>query len=109
MQLEVLAALVVDDLVVAELYCRNAGCPVREVTIRIKDYNNQITEHTKPLQCPVCESHLAVHWAMTFAEHEIWKEREAVMSVNLQRYRRDHDVGDGPLPMSAMVDRTLPR
>jgi hypothetical protein len=102
-----------DGLLVAEGYCDEVGCAVREVTIRIKDHDHTLLSLTKKtgLRCPVCHGNLKLHWVQSFRQHAALEDREARCSVNRQRYERDHRTGDDGLvfvPASVSDDDTLP-
>jgi hypothetical protein len=82
---------------------------VREVHIRIKDYDHDLLPlvRRRGLHCPVCGGVLAVHWARTAAEQDQADETDARRSVNAQLYARDHARADGLvlIPLSAYHDR----
>lgn len=65
----ILEALICTDCVEAELYCRNEDCPLREVTVRIKDYEHDIDEDSE-WSCPFCGEPLTTHHATSFVEKE---------------------------------------
>jgi hypothetical protein len=102
-----------DSLLNIEAYCREPGCPAREVHVHLKDYDETLLVLVRQrggLHCPVCASVLVVHWAHTRDEHHHAEEQAARRSVNAQMYARDH-FGENDLvfyPMSALCDDRLP-
>ena len=102
----------------AELYCENSRCAMREVEVRVKDYNREhLYDRLTPnlrcsWSCPACGTPLKVHWVMTRLEYRAYREREARMSVNTQRFERAHATpGERALvlvPASVMMDDSLP-
>jgi len=72
-------------------YC-SSNCPTRTVRIAIKDFDRQLLAmvRTHGLRCPLCGSPLQCHGVMTTAEQREADNRQARISVNLQRYERDH-------------------
>jgi hypothetical protein len=95
----------------AELYCRNADCPIRYVTITTKEYDGPTPVD---LRCPACRRPLACHHVRTLAESEAVKERRARGRVNAQRYveAERRRLGDPHalvlIPLSAFLDESLP-
>lgn len=94
-----------------EAYCRHTGCPVREVTLQIKDYDRELVAAVQglpgqALQCPVCRRPLVVHYARPATESAKRAEAEARMSVNRQMFVRD--TGSPFCPVDRMLDERLP-
>jgi hypothetical protein len=83
-----------DPQLVAEMYCGNAACAAREVTIRFKDYDQTLAGDVERrrglLPCPVCGVPMKLHWILTAIDHAATEKSEARMSVNTQMYERDH-------------------
>jgi hypothetical protein len=74
-----------------EAYCQNPDCPVREVTVEVKLYRGDeaLTPATK-WHCPCCRKRLAEVRYLTAEEADAQHEREARISVNMQRRERDY-------------------
>lgn len=90
-------------------YCAATGCPVREVDIRVKDYDAELMpllRRQEGVLCPVCQTPMQVHGAATLSEHERAAAMHARMSVNGQMYERDHS-GIGA-PLRVLIDERLP-
>lgn len=90
-------------IVVTEMYCSTDLCPVREVTVRIKDYDRVFDDSSLPC-CPICHGALKVHWVRTWPEQIEEEERSARVSVNEQIQRRDH----GPVVNLGALSEGLP-
>jgi hypothetical protein len=106
------AARAADSLLTLEGYCRG-DCPVREVTIAVKDHDRDLLAlvGARGLSCPICGRPLTLHWVRTRAEQYEADAREARCFVNTQIYQRDH--ADGPhglclIPASVMCNDRLP-
>ena len=97
-----------DSILYIRCYCESGQCPVREFTIKVKDYDDMLLPFRRPL-CPLCGSHdTSVHWAHTLDQHERYEESAARKSVNLQLWRRAHP-GDTMFPASAWDTDSLPQ
>lgn len=95
---------------VLELYCPYSGCPVRTVTVDVKEHD---TLTPADLRCPACRRRLKLHWVRTLDEDEKEAQRESRRSVNAQlyeaRYRREHpDASVILVPLGAFCDERLP-
>jgi len=94
---------------VVELYCRHS-CPLREITIEIKDHDRQLIEmlvtHGGEFKCVLCRKPLVIHWVMGPTEHEQYEEQHARMSVNYQieRQRQIALTGFGSVSLACMHD-----
>ncbi len=87
----------------AELYCENPACPLREITIVIKEFDGKLGGG---LCCPNCLRQLKPHHVLTLEEHDYDEERMARVSVRAQLYARRH----GPsIPLGMLLDDSLPR
>lgn len=92
-----------------EFYCPSSDCACREVTLRIKDYDDSFAGLIKTrgkARCPVCSQHLTLHSVLTAEEVQQRDEKEARCSVNEQIQRR----ASGTMLISAalMLDDSLP-
>jgi hypothetical protein len=90
-------------------YCDNEDCSVREVTAHVKLYDEKtsFTEAT-PWCCPKCRTRLSHVGYQTAEEYEAEQAWHARTSVNEQRYRRDHPGSWVGIPVSVMLDDSLP-
>lgn len=99
-------------LVVAEFYCDRPGCPAREITLCLKDYESEAVRMMKSkgkTKCPVCGKHLKMHWVRTYSEDAKYDERKARESVNTQIYIRDYcGKGLACVPLNVSMDDALP-
>jgi len=84
-------------------YCNNPDCAVREVEIRVKEYDDPIGQR---LGCPACGTSLTVHGVETFEERAEADDADARRSVNAQLYRQRHP--DEAIPIGALLDDSLP-
>jgi len=78
--------------VMAEAYCDSPRCPVREVELHIKDYDNELVALTAKRgwwSCPVCSEPLKLHWAMGPKQYSEQERERARWSVNEQMRTRD--------------------
>lgn len=73
----------------AELLCNNEYCDVREVRFRVKEFNYDPPHVRGPLFCPACRQLAKVNWIKGSRRYLEDEEREARVSVNYQRHRRD--------------------
>lgn len=73
----------------AEFYCENQACDIREVTIRVKEFNYDPPHVRGPFRCPNCGDGLKFHWVRNSEEQGTEEDRKARFLVNLQRARRD--------------------
>jgi hypothetical protein len=75
-----------------ELYCHGEDCPVRTITLSLKDDANTLASFLdRPLRCPICQSaDVALEWVRTMDEREDEWDRDARSSVNMQLWARDH-------------------
>jgi hypothetical protein len=99
-----------DALLYLEAYCRAQGCPAREITVYVKDPDDDFLALVRKhggLHCPICGGVLALHWVRTAAEQDRVDKAEARRSVNGQIYARDHARDDGLvlIPLSAYHDQ----
>jgi len=88
----------------AELYCRNAGCSVREVVLTIKEHDGPTTPAA--LVCPACRHPLTIHQVLSLEEQRAASERSARISVNEQLYRLR--TGSDTIPIEVLFDDSLP-
>lgn len=96
-------------LLTAEGYCVSEDCTVREVTVLLKEMGRGPAERTVVTQwaCPVCGEPLKLHHVRTAAEENQNFEQQARMSVNTQRWERDHP-GELAVPATVFLDDRLP-
>jgi hypothetical protein len=84
---------------------------VREVSVHVKLYDEaHAFTATTGWRCPRCGQPLGHVRYRTMEEQEAEDERVARCSVNVQRYRRDHQQ-TGPwvaIPATVLLDDTLP-
>ena len=73
----------------AELYCENQACDIREITIRVKERDDDPPHIRGPFRCPNCADGLKFHWIRNSEEWQAEKNRKARFNVNLQRAQRD--------------------
>jgi hypothetical protein len=73
----------------AEFYCENQACDIREITIRVKEFNYDPPHVRGPFRCPNCADGLKLNWVRNSEERSAEKDREARFLVNLQRARRN--------------------
>lgn len=109
MLLDVAAARRHDPVLELEAYCEAGGCPARETTIHVKDYDEDLLtllRARRGLRCPVCGAPLKLHHAITFREAEAQRRLEARGSVAVEMYARDHDTL--AVPMAVYLDDRLP-
>ena len=101
------AALAKDYNLMAEAYC-DGDCPLREVTIHVKDHDKQLLRLLKShgLTCPLCGHELKLHWVRTGREDQRHRDEDSRCSVNAQMYRRDTD--GFSIPCSVLCDDRLP-
>lgn len=100
-----------DHLLTLTVYCESSACPVRIVTIDMKDFDRTAapTLARGGLHCPVCgASAVSLHAVRTSRQVEAERDLVARWSVNRQMRRRDG--GDDPLVVSlaALADDRLP-
>jgi hypothetical protein len=88
----------------AELYCENPDCSIREVVLTIKEHDGPTT--TTTLCCPACRRQLKPHHIVTLEEQRDAAERDARISVNVQRYSRR--TGSTAIPLGSLLDDSLP-
>lgn len=82
-------------------YCDTEDCLAREIEVQVK---NPHRENCPAMRCPLCGQLLGHQRAEPAEVERERREREARMSVNMQRYRRDH----GPImPVSVFLDDRL--
>lgn len=73
----------------AEFNCENQACDIREVTIRVKEFNYDPPHVRGPFRCPNCGDGLKFRWVKDSEEWSAEEDRKARFRVNLQRARRD--------------------
>jgi hypothetical protein len=89
----------------AELYCQNSDCTFREVVVTIKEHDGPTTPAR--LVCPACRRTLKVHHILTLEEQRAVFERDARVSVNVQRYLRRTSAF--AVPIGVLLDDSLPK
>ena len=89
---------------VLELYCEVPACPIREITLHVKE-DDGVALAT--LRCPACRDQLKLHHVLTRAERDAEDRRWARISTAVQRYERDHPNAFG-IPIGACLDERLP-
>lgn len=58
------------DIFYVEGYCRNEDCLTRNVTMLVKDYEDELDVGNMPeLVCPFCRQHLTIHEVLTRQKH----------------------------------------
>lgn len=62
------AARAQDMIVWLELYCDNSACPVRTITVHVKDYDRDLRDD-QVFYCPMCRRQTKIHGAFTRQEH----------------------------------------
>ena len=72
----------------AELYCENQACDIREITIRVKEFNYDPPHVRGPFRCPNCGDGLKFNWVKNSEEWNAEEDRRGRFLVNLQRARR---------------------
>jgi hypothetical protein len=90
----------------AEFYCENQACDVREVTIRVKEFNYDPLHVRGPFRCPNCADGLKFHWVRKFGGVER-TSGGSLMSVPM-RMTRSRAIRCA-LTASGVAGRTLPR
>jgi hypothetical protein len=87
-----------------ELYCDDQGCNVREVDVKLKEYEDETPSR---FLCPSCRAPLKLHAVLTLDERRRADEAEARANVNARLYRRRNPGAMG-VPLSALLDDRLP-
>jgi len=98
-----LAALDRHPILTIEGYC-NGSCDVRQVTVRVKNYDKDFSAHLqagRDLVCPVCQTPLTIHAVRTLPEQDALDRAEARRSVNTQIAERDRG---GPLRVATLAE-----
>jgi hypothetical protein len=97
-----------------EFYCRNQDCAVREVEVRVKDYDGDLLSALKGRRptCPLCAYPLALHNVAGGPSYRRQEDADARRSVNAQMRLRDLE-RDAPghlhaLRATEMIDERLP-
>lgn len=88
-----------------EGYCQAQDCTVRTVTVLVKEAVEPTV--VRRWACPICGAGLKLHHVQTEQEAAAVARREARMSVNEERWLRDHP-GEFGVPMSAFLNDELP-
>jgi hypothetical protein len=95
---------------VAHFYCNNGDCAVRQLRIRLKYHGEE--KFPDVLRCPVCQAPMLDDGILTLGEDERNEAHWARISVNVQRYKRDHAGKHGPsfvaVPATIYGDDSLP-
>lgn len=89
-----------------QLYCEGPGCPVRQVDVRIKDYDHELLALVPKLACPLCRKRsLSLHAVLTSEADAEEEAQHARGNVAVQMWERDR----GPfIPVSVLLDDRLP-
>jgi len=86
-----------------EVYCDHPGCPVRTVSVEVKEHDD-VTPGD--LRCPACRRPMKLHHVHTREEQYAADRLTARRCVNAQRFEKTHP--GAAVPIGALLDDRLP-
>jgi hypothetical protein len=80
-----------EPLVEVSGYCNSQGCPGRQLSMVVKDYDDELVKllRRRGLRCPLCSKPMLFDGVLGLSEYRARDEHAARVSVNQQMFIRD--------------------